>query len=302
MFRSFRSVTAVLALVSFLASAPAQSSVPCSAPEYHQLDFWIGDWDVFDPGNDVPVAHVVVSRILDGCALHEEYGDEDGHRGESFSSYDAGRKQWRQSWYTNRGKSLELLGELRGDSIMLEGTDYDSSTQSIVRGVWQPRDGNVQETAVTSTDGGKTWKPWFDLSFRPSIQAHSVDADRRAILQLDAEFQAAVKNNNVAEIDRLLPNDFILVSSLGKTFTKHDLLAEAKSGTTHYEIQEDSEQTVRLWGDTGVISAKLHAKGTENGKPFDYSLLFSDTYIRTENGWRYTFAQASCRLPASASQ
>jgi hypothetical protein len=27
--------------------------------------------------------------------------------------------------------------------------------------------GGVRETAVTSTDGGTTWQPWFDLVFRP---------------------------------------------------------------------------------------------------------------------------------------
>jgi hypothetical protein len=28
-------------------------------------------------------------------------------------------------------------------------------------------DGAVRETAMASTDGGKTWEPWFDLWFRP---------------------------------------------------------------------------------------------------------------------------------------
>jgi hypothetical protein len=33
------------------------------------------------------------------------------------------------------------------------------------------------------------------------------------------------------------------------------------------------------------------------GKPFEYKLWFSDTYIRTPSGWKYAFAQASMRLP-----
>lgn len=24
---------------------------PCAPPEYHQFDFWVGDWDVFDVGS-----------------------------------------------------------------------------------------------------------------------------------------------------------------------------------------------------------------------------------------------------------
>jgi hypothetical protein len=39
--------------------------------------------------------------------------------------------------------------------------------EKLIRGVWKPDRGGVRETAVTSTDGGKTWKPWFDLWFQP---------------------------------------------------------------------------------------------------------------------------------------
>jgi hypothetical protein len=28
-----------------------------------------------------------------------------------------------------------------------------------VRGIWKPQGAGVRETAITSTDGGKTWKP-----------------------------------------------------------------------------------------------------------------------------------------------
>jgi len=39
-----------------------------------------------------------------------------------------------------------------------------------VRGTWTPVADGVRESAVTSSDGGKTWKPWFDLSFRRHTQ------------------------------------------------------------------------------------------------------------------------------------
>ena len=98
-------------------------------------------------------------------------------------------------------------------------------------------------------------------------------------------------------MDRILVDDFLLITGLGKTYTKADLLEEARSKRIVYEHQEDSEQKVRIWGDTAVVTALLWAKGIENGMPFDYKLWFSDTYVRTPAGWRYVFAQASTRLP-----
>jgi ketosteroid isomerase-like protein len=121
--------------------------------------------------------------------------------------------------------------------------------------------------------------------------------DLKTVAALDTEYQAAVKNNNLEVMNRMLADDFILVTGAGKVFTKKDLLEEARSGQYVWEHQEDTSQTVRLWGDTAVVTAKLWGKGTKDGKPFDHTLWFSDTYVRTPSGWRYVFGQASLALP-----
>jgi ketosteroid isomerase-like protein len=124
----------------------------------------------------------------------------------------------------------------------------------------------------------------------------SADDDKKAVAALDTQYQAAVEKNDAATMDRILADDFILVTGNGKTFTKADLLKEARKGTVVYEHQSDTEQTVRAWGDTAVVTAKLWEKGTQDGKPFDYTLWFSDTYVRSPTGWRYVFGQASLPL------
>jgi ketosteroid isomerase-like protein len=128
-------------------------------------------------------------------------------------------------------------------------------------------------------------------------QARSSVDDEKAVGALDTEYQAAVKNNDAATMDRILADDFVLITGLGKTYTKADLLEEARSKRVTYERQEDSNRDVRVWGDTAVVTALLWAKGTEDGKLFDYKLWFSDTYVRIPHGWRYVFGQASTRMP-----
>jgi ketosteroid isomerase-like protein len=127
--------------------------------------------------------------------------------------------------------------------------------------------------------------------------SYAADDIKKIVADLDTQYQLAVKNHDVAAMDRILADDFALVTGRGKSFTKADLLKEARSGSTVYEHQEDAEQTVRVWGDTAVVTALLWAKGTEDGKPFDYKLWFSDAYVRTPAGWRYVFGQASLPLP-----
>ena len=124
--------------------------------------------------------------------------------------------------------------------------------------------------------------------------------DESIVSALDTEYQEAVKNNDMSTMERILADDFVLVTGNGAVYTKADLLKEAAEKTVTYERQEDSHQTVRVWGDTAVVTALLWAKGIDRGEPFDYKVWFSDTYVRTATGWRYAFGQSSLRLPATA--
>ena len=142
---------------------------PCSAPEYRQFDFWAGNWDAYDIDNPATVvAHLKVSLILDDCVVHEDYQGTDGHKGQSFSLYDSSHQRWQQTWVTNRGELLTITGHFANGRMVLSGADQKNGAERRVRGIWKPMEGGVRETAVTSTDGGKTWKPWFDLMFRPA--------------------------------------------------------------------------------------------------------------------------------------
>jgi ketosteroid isomerase-like protein len=127
-----------------------------------------------------------------------------------------------------------------------------------------------------------------------------VTDDEKAVAALDTQYQAAVAKNDAAAMDKILADDFVLVTGRGTAFTKADLLKEARSGSTVYEKQEDTQQKVRVWGDTAVVTALLWIKGTREGKAIDYKLWFSDTYVRTPSGWRYVFGQASLTLPAAS--
>jgi len=128
----------------------------------------------------------------------------------------------------------------------------------------------------------------------------SSKSDEEIVAALDTEFQSAVGRNDTETMDRILADDFVLVLGNGTVYTKSDLLKEAQSGSLIYEqqVEIDDSQTVRVWGDTAVVTAKLWVKGTNNGKPFNRKLWFSDTYVRTKNGWRYVFGQASLPLPS----
>lgn len=124
----------------------------------------------------------------------------------------------------------------------------------------------------------------------------AAEDDRRTVAALDTEYQAAVKRNDAGTMSRILADDFVLVTASGKTYSKADMLQDTSSGDV-YEHNDEEGQTVRVWGDTAIVTAKLWEKYASQGKTFDHKFWFSDTYVRTSAGWKYVFGQSAAAPP-----
>src|ERR1700761_4900035 len=148
-----------LATAAHAAPAPA---VPCSAPEYRQFDFWLGDWDVTNPAGKV-AGHNHVTKEYGGCVLQEHWTGAGGSLGSSFNIYDPVRKVWHQTWVDNGGTLLEIEGGLKAGSMVMTGEQLQADgTKLLNRITWTPKDGKVRQHWETSVDGGKTWATAFD--------------------------------------------------------------------------------------------------------------------------------------------
>jgi len=125
------------------------------------------------------------------------------------------------------------------------------------------------------------------------------EIDARTVASLDIAYQAAVKRNDVTSMDAILHPQFALVRGDGAVVSREEILEGARSGAYVYQQQDEvvGTQTVRTWGDTAVVTALLWVKGHKRGQAFDRRVGFSDTYVRTPDGWRYAFAQVSLPLP-----
>jgi uncharacterized protein (TIGR02246 family) len=136
-----------------------------------------------------------------------------------------------------------------------------------------------------------------------AMTAAAIDLDKEAktVAAIDTAYQAAVERNDADAMAKILHDDMILVVGKGTVYTRDDILRSAREKHVLYEAQvEDSgTQTVRMYGpDVAVVTARLWLKGANaTGEAFDLRLWFSDTYVRTEKGWRYAFGQASISLP-----
>lgn len=164
-----RPVAPHTAVAAGAAPAASASAPRCPAPEFRQFEFWVGDWDTFETDHSVPgsIARTRVDRIAGGCAIHELYEQTDGLIGDSILSYDPVRKAWQQTWVSNRGSIMTLSGAFKDGAVTMEGESHlRDGTTVLQRITWKAEGTNVREYSTASKDGGKTWEPAFDVTFK----------------------------------------------------------------------------------------------------------------------------------------
>lgn len=118
--------------------------------------------------------------------------------------------------------------------------------------------------------------------------------DKEDLVAIDVAYQAAVKRNDIAAMEKILHEDFVQVYGDGRLETRAELIAKAKA--TKYEVQDEDPgtQMVHVFGDAATVTARIWVKGTRaDGTTFDRRVWFTDTYVRTPQGWRYAFAQVA---------
>jgi hypothetical protein len=94
-----------------LLSRAAGSDVGCSGAAYRGLDFWVGDWAIYDQDR-VRVGTNRVARTPDGCAYVETWSGTLGDGGRSLNYFDRVASRWKQVWIGDTGGLVEQTARL----------------------------------------------------------------------------------------------------------------------------------------------------------------------------------------------
>lgn len=149
---------------------------PCTAPQYKEFDFWLGEWEVRNAAGQL-LGRNRISKRHGGCVVLEEWEGAAGGSGSSFNVYDQPTKQWHQFWVDGTGTNW-LSSDKQGNPVTLRGGIRDgamvlASHPDTLPSIGQTRvtfrplpDGGVRQTFEGSTDGGKTWTVSFDGFYR----------------------------------------------------------------------------------------------------------------------------------------
>lgn len=155
-------IVSVSAVTPTPTGTPQPSPTPaCTATEFRQFDFWVGNWKVINPrGKQAGTSEI--TRASEGCAIREQWKSASGTTGMSINYYDPNDREWHQDWVGGDGVILHLHGSLTGNAMVLTGLTTTIEGTVVNRITWTPlSDGKVRQEWSTSSDDGKTWKTAF---------------------------------------------------------------------------------------------------------------------------------------------
>ena len=146
------------------ASAPEH---PCSSPEAHQFDFWVGEWDL--TWGESERGSNKITKTLGNCVILEEFNGTPAmeFHGLSVSVFNQRTNLWHQTWVDSSGGYLDFKGSYQDGRMIMNREAIIEGRPVTQRMVWY----NLAEDSLDwnwerSFDGGETWEVVWHIRYR----------------------------------------------------------------------------------------------------------------------------------------
>jgi ketosteroid isomerase-like protein len=120
----------------------------------------------------------------------------------------------------------------------------------------------------------------------PMPPAASTEGVEQAITQLENERVSALLKGDVAFIERVYADDYVVNSANGMTRNKTQVIADIKAGVQSFESMSHRNVRIRVYGDAAVVTGHTALKGQYKGQPSLSPTTFTRVYARLNGQWR----------------
>lgn len=118
----------------------------------------------------------------------------------------------------------------------------------------------------------------------------------KEVLAASDAWKLAMMKKDAAGLQRLMHEDMIYSHSNGRTQTKADVVQDTK-GKTIIEAMDFSETTVRVYGTTALIRAKVEVRNSTDGKATIFHTNVLHVWLKGPGGWQLVSRQATQLSP-----
>ena len=125
------------------------------------------------------------------------------------------------------------------------------------------------------------------------LPRHEKSEIHKEIEALEQQWQQATVTNNIGEMNRLLADDYVGISSNGLVENKQQALAQHSAGTVRITKLELTDTRVRVYGDTAVVTSQAQLEGTNGTSDISGQYRYTRVYNRRLGEWKIVSFEAS---------
>ncbi|TWI05968.1 uncharacterized protein DUF4440 [Luteimonas cucumeris] len=130
------------------------------------------------------------------------------------------------------------------------------------------------------------------LVFTPPVFAAGTTTDAE-LLSIDASWNDLRLKSDVAALQRLIADDWLLTHSDGRTQDKADYLGELRTRSRTNQGIDNEDVVLRRYGDTAVVTGTSVQSGISNGKPWHGRFRFTRVWVLREDRWQMVASHSS---------
>jgi ketosteroid isomerase-like protein len=126
-----------------------------------------------------------------------------------------------------------------------------------------------------------------------ALPRHEKSEIHKEIEALEQQWQQAQVTNNIGEMNRLLADDYVGITSNGTVEDKKQALAQRSAGTIRITKLDITETKVRVYGDTAVVTSQAQLEGTNGTSDISGQYRYTRVYNRRLGQWKIVSFEAS---------
>jgi ketosteroid isomerase-like protein len=119
------------------------------------------------------------------------------------------------------------------------------------------------------------------------------DRATQELTRVSHEWDLAMVANDPEAIGRYMADDWVIIGSDGSVGDRDGFLGLVRSGNLSHDVMESHDLTVRLYGETAVITARGVSGGQYRGQPFYEIERVSCVFVRQDGQWRCVLTHLS---------
>jgi len=113
------------------------------------------------------------------------------------------------------------------------------------------------------------------------------------LIGLANDWDRAMVENDAEAIGRYMADDWTIIGPDGSIGDKATFLGLVKSGALSHDVMESHDMTVRVYGDTAVVTARGVSGGKYQGQAFREVERSSCVFVRQKGQWRCVLTHLS---------